>query len=112
MTSLKANGRIWISVDGVPLIGAGKTELIIKIKELGSLRKAALEMKMSYRKAWYSIDQINKLAGQPVIVLQRGGKNGGEAILTEFGKNLIEKYQNLQSDFDSFLNEKSNTLQF
>lgn len=112
MTSFKAQGRVWISVEGEPLIGAGKTELICKIKELGSLRKAAIEMKMSYRKAWYSIDQINKLAGQPVIILQRGGKNGGEAILTEFGEKLISNYQKLQSDFESFLNEKSKNIRF
>ena len=106
MSEFKLKGRIWISVEGEPLIGAGKTELICKISELGSLRKAATEMKMSYRKAWYSIDQINKLAGQPVIVLQRGGKNGGEALLTEFGKKLLDTYKNLQGDFEAFLNDK------
>jgi molybdate transport system regulatory protein len=103
MTHFDLKGRIWISVDGEPLLGAGKNELVCKVKELKSLRKAAAEMKMSYRKAWYSIDQINKLAGQPIVLLQRGGKNGGEASITEFGEKLLEQYQQLQAQFNDFL---------
>jgi molybdate transport system regulatory protein len=45
------DGRIWITLGTRAFIGQGKIELINKIKELGSLRKAAMDMKMSYRQA-------------------------------------------------------------
>ncbi len=57
--SLKIKGRIWLDSDNSSFIGQGKIELLLKIKELGSLRKAAIDMKMSYRQAWENINQIN-----------------------------------------------------
>lgn len=97
------NGRVWIDFKGGTFIGQGKIELLIKTKELGSLRKASIEMKMSYRQAWYSINKMNKTAIKPLIILKRGGKNGGSAILTDFGNKVIQHYLNLQKDFEEFL---------
>jgi len=51
-----------INIGNDTVLASGKVELLIKIKEMGSLRKAAEEMKMSYRKAWFSIHKINNLA--------------------------------------------------
>ncbi len=108
MKNLCLEGRIWLSLEGESFLGSGKSDLVCKIEELGSLRKAAQEMKMSYRKAWYSIKKLNELAGEPIIILQRGGKNGGEAIVTEKGKAVIESFRQLQQEFDLFLAEKKN----
>ncbi len=107
MKDFAVKGRIWITSDKEPLIGSGKIELICKIKETGSLRKAAEEMKMGYRKAWFSLNQVNNLADEPLVILKRGGKNGGEAIITDYGEKLIGFYKKLQEDFDGFLKLKS-----
>ena len=46
-------------------------------------------MNMSYRQAWSLVDQLNQAFIEPVVISQTGGKSGGGAALTEFGKLLV-----------------------
>jgi molybdate transport system regulatory protein len=100
---IKAGGRIWIELSQGSSIGQGKISLLEKASSLGSLRQAAIEMGISYRQAWYKINQMNSEASEPLLILTRGGKEGGSAVLTDFGKKIIEEYYHLQSDFNNFL---------
>lgn len=104
---LIANGRIWIETEQGPFLGYGRIELLQKIKELGSLRKAALEMKISYKQAWDFLDQMNKRTGKPVIISERGGKGGGGAVLTPEGEKAIQVFNEFNEAFQSFLKEAS-----
>jgi molybdate transport system regulatory protein len=101
---LVADGRIWLNIDGQPFIGTGKVELIQKIEELGSLRKAATAMKMSYRQAWQSVKQMNELSGKPLVILNRGGKEGGTAKITDEGQLVVQNFRKLENKFIDFLN--------
>lgn len=56
---LQLKSRIWIEIKDRTIIG--KADLLRKTAEPGSLRKAASEFNLSYRQAWYSINQINKI---------------------------------------------------
>lgn len=105
--SFKIEYRFWISCNDQPLFGKGKIILLLKIQETSSLRKAATELKMSYRKAYYSVDQMNKIAKEPVVIMKRGGKNGGNSVLTDYGKKLITVYQNLEKEISEFISSKS-----
>ncbi len=99
----KIKGRIWIEINNETFIGAGKARLLRKIAELGSLRKAAAEMDLSYRQAWYSVNQMNKAGKEPLIILKRGGKQGGIAQITVFGKLILTQFQKIENDFNKFL---------
>lgn len=107
-----ADGRVSIKSERSSFIGPGKIELIEKIKKLGSLRKAAAEMKMSYRQAWLNINELNKFSDIPLVILKRGGKDGGIAQVTEFADKVILAYKNLQTAFADFLNEQTKILEF
>ena len=107
MKDYKLKGRIWLTLDNETVLGEGKIYLLNQIKELGSLRKAAETMKMSYRKAWFSIQQVNRAAKEPIVVLTRGGKEGGSAKLTDYGIQLLEIYKKQQLDFQNFLNSQN-----
>lgn len=104
------DGRVSIKSGKSSYIGSGKIELIEKIKELGSLRKAAAEMKMSYRQAWLHIEELNRFSDKPLVILKRGGKDGGIAQVTEFADKVILAYKNLQAAFADFLEEQTNSL--
>jgi molybdate transport system regulatory protein len=106
------DGRVWINSEVESFLGQGRLELIEKIKELGSLRQAALSMKMSYRHAWYIINDMNKLAGKPLVILKRGGKNGGIAVITESGEKIISLYNQIKENFNQFLEEQSKFIIF
>src|ERR1700709_345163 len=91
----KLNGRIWIETNNGRLLGIGRIELLERIKNSGSIRQAALQMKMSYKQAWEFVDDMNRQLETPVVISQRGGKGGGTAIVTEKGDELIEKFHSL-----------------
>lgn len=107
---LSIDGRVWLCLDNKVLLGKGRIELLLKIQELGSLRKAAAEMKMSYRQAWQEINLINQHAPGSVVVLHRGGRQGGQAVLTPLGLQLIEAYHQAEKDFTAFKKEHSYRL--
>ena len=102
-----ATGRIWIEIDGENFLGAGRVELLENIKTHGSLRKAAISMGLSYRKAYYAIRAINTLASSPLVELRQGGKGGGSATLTETGRQFVIKYQQIAHSFVIFLTKQS-----
>lgn len=108
--TITIKGRIWIEAGGESFLGAGRVTLLRKTAELGSLRKAAMELNLSYRQAWYSLNKANKAAGSPLIVLKRGGRQGGTAEITAFGSRVLEQFARLEADFHDFLNSQSEQL--
>jgi molybdate transport system regulatory protein len=107
----KLNGRIWIETPDGKVLGKGRVELLERIKASGSIRQAALQMKMSYKQAWDLINHMNEHLGSPVVVSHRGGKGGGNAVLTENGLKTIEQFHLLHEKFQEFLNSSSDNIQ-
>lgn len=77
-------------------IGRGKIQLLAHIKETGSISAGGRAMDMSYRRAWLLVDEMNRLFREPVVESQRGGKQGGGAVLTPFGEALIAHYHTME----------------
>jgi molybdate transport system regulatory protein len=100
---VEPKGRIWLEIKGENFLGTGRAELLEKIEELGSLRKAAFTMGMSYRKAYYAIQSINKLASAPLVIFTKGGKGGGNAMITPSGKNYMNHFRQFEKNFELFL---------
>ncbi|MFA6084576.1 winged helix-turn-helix domain-containing protein [Mucilaginibacter sp.] len=108
MDGLKLNGRIWLANGDDKVLGHGRVELLERIKESGSIRQAALQMKMSYKQAWDIINHLNANFKSPVVISQRGGKGGGNAVVTEHGLKVIKEFHELQAKFKAFLKELDN----
>jgi molybdate transport system regulatory protein len=101
------NGRIWIDTPNGKVLGHGRIELLERIHESGSIRQAALQMKMSYKQAWDLVKYINENINEPIVISKRGGKGGGKAEITAKGFDIIKQYKNLQDNFKQFLSEQS-----
>ena len=54
-------------------------------------------MDMSYRRAWLLVDAMNRMFGQPVVLSQRGGKQGGGAVVSAFGEELLSRFRAMES---------------
>jgi molybdate transport system regulatory protein len=106
------NGRIWIETAGEKVLGPGRVELLERIQQSGSIRQAALQMKMSYKQAWDLVNHMNSHFRLPVVTSQRGGKGGGNAMLTAEGLRVIAEYHRLQEKFKAFLKENSAEMGF
>ncbi|MBM3607276.1 MAG: LysR family transcriptional regulator [Alphaproteobacteria bacterium] len=96
----RARVTIRLDFDGGRQLGHGKIRLLELIQAHGSISSAAREMKMSYRRAWLLADEVNRMFNQPVFETQLGGKGGGNARLTEFGRELVTLYRNIEEDAD------------
>jgi molybdate transport system regulatory protein len=106
----KLNGRVWIETGDEKILGHGRVELLERIQASGSIRQAALQMKMSYKQAWDLVNHMNEHFGQPLIISQRGGKGGGNAIVTDQGLKVIQQFHLLNQKLQEFLKENTITL--
>ena len=77
-------------------LGPGKVQLMEQVAETGSIRKAATRMRMSYRKAWLLLNDMNTAFGTAVVTTATGGRTGGGAVLTPFGRSLVREYRDLE----------------
>lgn len=77
-------------------IGPGKISLLEAIEATGSISGAARLLKMSYKRAWDLLEELNRNFSDPVVATMQGGSHGGGAQLTQSGKHLIEHYRNLE----------------
>jgi len=91
--------RFRVDLSAACAIGPGKIALLEAIARTGSLSQAARELKMSYRRGWLLLDSLNHSFRRPVAQLSKGGKGGGGAILTPFGKALVAAYRKLEAAF-------------
>jgi molybdate transport repressor ModE-like protein len=102
LPELKAHYKLWLSLkNGEGILGDGKWRLLKAIEEYGSISQAAINLGISYRKAWGDLKKVEELLGIQVIERLRGGATGGSSVLTEQGINLIKAYAKFHNDFDS-----------
>ncbi|OGA23310.1 MAG: LysR family transcriptional regulator [Betaproteobacteria bacterium RIFCSPLOWO2_02_FULL_67_26] len=80
-----------------PAMGPGRARLVALIAEAGSISSAAREMGMSYRRAWQLVEALNQSFKEPVVLTAVGGKRGGGAVVTEFGKRLVAQYHEMEA---------------
>ncbi|MCU0357217.1 MAG: LysR family transcriptional regulator [Cyclobacteriaceae bacterium] len=102
--------RCWIAIDGIKLFGPGPAELLEHIEQEGSLVKAAKRMRMSYKKAWDIVDDLNTRSRRPLVVSHKGGKAGGGAALTETGRKVLHRYQVLTEKLQAVIATESELL--
>jgi molybdate transport system regulatory protein len=90
--------RLRLDFGGRRRIGPGKIDLIEAVGRTGSIAAAGREMGMSYRRAWLLVSAVNEMFDEPVVASHTGGKEGGGAELTAFGRSLVADYRRLESE--------------
>jgi molybdate transport system regulatory protein len=89
---------IRIDFDDGRHLGHGKVRLLEMVEAHGSISSAARAMDMSYRRAWLLVDEVNRMFATPVLATQLGGKGGGHARLTDFGRLVVDHYRSIERD--------------
>lgn len=85
-----------LSLTSETLFGPGKAALLQGVSDTGSIAAAGRAMGMSYKRAWYLIDTLNKSFAEPLVVSTKGGKAGGGARLTPTGVEVLALYRNME----------------
>jgi molybdate transport system regulatory protein len=95
----RADHRLSIRVDlaGGVRIGPGKVALLEEIARTGSISAAGRALRMSYRRAWDLVEELNRTFGRPVVTTAAGGPGGGGASLTAAGEAVIGEYRAIEA---------------
>lgn len=102
---LKSDGRLWLTLDGRNFLGRGRIELLQRIRETGSISKAAKAMKMSYKAAWDAVDSMNVSWASALVI---SGPTGSH--LTQDAERLIEVFQQAEARHAAFMRKLTDEL--
>jgi molybdate transport system regulatory protein len=74
--------------------------LLLEIENEQSIVAAAKNMKISYRKAWGLLRNIEYVLGFSLAGKKRGGKAGGRTTFTPEGKVLLEAFRIMKTELE------------
>jgi molybdate transport system regulatory protein len=90
---MRVRTKIWIDNDHDKVVfGSGRAHMLETIDRLGSMNRAAKELKMSYRALWGRIKSTEERLGTKILESKPGGGKGRGSVLTPTGRNLLERY--------------------
>ncbi|NOZ69140.1 MAG: LysR family transcriptional regulator [Deferribacteres bacterium] len=89
---MEIRSKIWLEINGEPVFGSGREELLRAVDRLGSINKAARDINLSYRKALSYIQSMEERLGIRMVERKAGGRHGGGAVLTKEARDFLRKY--------------------
>ncbi len=89
--------RLRVKLGRAAEFGPGKAELLERIAATGSISAAARAMRMSYKRAWQLVDDMNRSFRFPLVRTAAGGVKGGGAGLTATGKTVVSSYRAIEN---------------
>jgi molybdate transport system regulatory protein len=96
--------KIFLEEQDTYALGPGRMELLRSVEELGSLRKAAQKLGMSYRWAWGRLNDAEKALN--VSLLAQDPNAGGKAkTLTPEARELLAWYNAIEEEMAGLLAE-------
>lgn len=76
-------------------IGPGKAAVLEAIQAHGSISGAGRALRMSYKRCWALVDEMNRCWRNPLVTAVRGGPTQG-AMLTEEGRRVLDAFRTLE----------------
>lgn len=91
-------------------LGPGKIRLLEEIARQGSISGAGRTMKMSYRRAWLLVADLNSYFREPLVTTRLGGTGGGKATVTPLGRSVIRAYRAMEKDAQRMARNRATAL--
>jgi molybdate transport system regulatory protein len=91
--------KLWLEYEGRPVIGDGRMQMLRSIHRNGSMKLAARDTGISYRRMRGAIHEMEQIIGYPLVSIQRGGGCGGGANLTPAAHKLMEAFEKISDGF-------------
>jgi len=95
-------GLFWVEGQQELFLGKGRVMLLERIREHGSLTKAAKSMGITYRHATEFVDSMNRQAVRPLVIIS-GNSRYSCAQVTAEGRRAIRLYSSYMEQFNKFL---------
>ena len=93
-----AGGHLFIRIDFRTghSIGPDKIKLLEAIGSARSITGAARLIGMSYSRAWWLVEEINRSLREPAVTTGIGGVGGGHAVVTPVGRRVVGLYHAIE----------------
>lgn len=96
MAKARAQFHLRVVKGNIRAIGPGKIALLEAIRDTGSISAAARKLRMSYRRAWVLVDDLNRRVSSAVVEAAPGGRSGGGTTLSPTGHKLVTLYRDIE----------------
>jgi molybdate transport repressor ModE-like protein len=87
--------KVWLESEGIPLLSMGKYLLLKEVKKTGSIKVAAQNLGIPYKKAHSQLKLLEERLGFKILQRERGKGT----VLTEEGKKLLDLYGEILEEF-------------
>jgi molybdate transport system regulatory protein len=104
---LALQASLSLTLDGARLGGESRIALLRAVGDCGSITQAAKAVGLSYKAAWDAVEQMNNLAGEPLVERSIGGRSGGSTRLTAHGRRLVERFAQIEALHQRFVRQLS-----
>ncbi len=88
---MRVRFKVWLEKEGEPIISEGKYRLLKEIERTGSILRASKNLGLTYKRAFSQIKAMEERLGERILERKRGKG----ARLTEKGKDLIKRYEEI-----------------
>ena len=99
----RLTGRLEVETEQGAFLGNTRIRLLEAIDTHGSISQAAKFVPLSYKAAWDAVDAMNNLADRPLVTRATGGRHGGGTRLTDYGRQMVELYRALETEYQAAL---------
>ena len=100
---LELHAAVWMTVGDERLGGHDRFGLLRAIAAQGSITHAAKAVGISYKGAWNIVEDMNRLAGEPLVERSTGGHGGGSTRLTPHGTRLLARFEQIDAAHQRFM---------
>jgi len=95
-------GPLWLKIQvacGDALaMGPGKADLLEAIMTEGSISAAGRAIRMSYRRAWLLVDEMNRCFDPPLVETVKGGGLDRGSRVTPTGVIVLQAYREMERE--------------
>lgn len=91
-TRLVPRVKVWLETDGDYVFGWGLCEILIAVRDTGSMKLAAAQLGKSYRHVWGRIKAAEEELGASLVAARVGGAVDQRSDLTELASRLIDDF--------------------
>jgi molybdate transport system regulatory protein len=103
VSSITVGGKHWLNIQGDPLFGEGRMDLLKAVRETGSILQAAKSTGIQYKRAWIMLHDAERRIGARLVSSGRGGEGGGGSSISPLAERLLEIWERSESDFEDML---------
>ena len=102
----RLRAKVWVESElAAAVLTEAGADLLEQIEASGSLSEAARRLRYAYRRAWLLLDAMNRGFESPLVTAAAGGRKGGGAVLTEYGRAVLAAYREVQLQVEHAVDE-------